>query len=186
MRENASIVASLLTRSRDPSPLLRYPSVYSCCLATNEARRCATRHGSARLGSVRRKHRFVYCCVIVGAYFDVTVLAWHKYATIYILFLLLSSPLFPVLPNFQELFTNVRSCLRQSLPMTWSMDVLLYRFECWVGTYRSRFSLSYVDVLFMCWPVNMWCVECCQTAFCSHLLTLVPRSLIFLPWRWRG
>jgi hypothetical protein len=36
----------------------------------------------SRLGSARRKHRFVYCCVIVGACFDVTVLAWRKYATI--------------------------------------------------------------------------------------------------------
>jgi hypothetical protein len=43
MRENALIVASLLTRSLDPSPLFRYPSVYSC----------ATRRlGSARLGSL--------------------------------------------------------------------------------------------------------------------------------------
>jgi hypothetical protein len=82
MGEIASVVASLLTRSRDPSPLLRHPTVYSCCLATNEARRCATRDGSALLGSARRKHRFVYCCVIVGACFDVTALAWSKYATV--------------------------------------------------------------------------------------------------------
>jgi hypothetical protein len=55
MRENTLIVASLLTRSRDHSPLLRYPSVYSC---------------ATRLGLARRKHRFVYCCIIVGACFD--------------------------------------------------------------------------------------------------------------------
>jgi hypothetical protein len=36
--------------------------------------------GEARLGT--RKHRFVYCCVIAGACFDVTVLAWRKYATL--------------------------------------------------------------------------------------------------------
>jgi uncharacterized protein YqiB (DUF1249 family) len=53
--------------SRDPSPLLRYPSVYSCM---------------SRLSSARRNHRFVYRCVIAGACFDVTVLAWHKYATL--------------------------------------------------------------------------------------------------------
>jgi hypothetical protein len=54
MRKNASIVASLLTRPHDPSPLLRYPSVNSCCLATNEARRCdAMRGDSSRLGSAR-------------------------------------------------------------------------------------------------------------------------------------
>jgi hypothetical protein len=81
-------VTSLLTRSRDPSQLLRHPSVYSCCLATNEARRCTTWHGtaelgSARLGTARRKHHFVYCCVIAGTCFDVTVLAWRKYATIH-------------------------------------------------------------------------------------------------------
>jgi hypothetical protein len=81
---NALIVASLLTRSRDPSPLLRHPSVYSCCLATNEERRCDAMRDSSRFGSARRKHRFVYCCVIAGACFDVTVLAWRKYATIYI------------------------------------------------------------------------------------------------------
>jgi hypothetical protein len=75
-------VTSLLTRSHDPSPLLRHPSVYSSCLATNEGKRCATRHGSARLGSARRKHRFVYCCVIVGACFDVTVLTWRKCSAI--------------------------------------------------------------------------------------------------------
>jgi hypothetical protein len=36
----------------------------------------------ARLGSARRKHRLVYCCVIAGTCFEVTVLAWRKYATI--------------------------------------------------------------------------------------------------------
>jgi hypothetical protein len=36
----------------------------------------------SRLGSARRKHRFGYCCVIVGACFDVTILAWRKYATV--------------------------------------------------------------------------------------------------------
>jgi hypothetical protein len=84
MQENALIVASLLTWSRDPSPLLLYPSVYSCCLATNEVRRFVTSWlGSARLFSARRKHRFVYCCIIAGACLDVTVLAWRKYATIF-------------------------------------------------------------------------------------------------------
>jgi hypothetical protein len=93
MRENALIVASLLTWSRDPSPLWHHPSVYSYCLATNEARLCDTMSDSSRLGSAllnsallrsaQRKHRFVYCCIIVGACFDVTVLAWRKYATIY-------------------------------------------------------------------------------------------------------
>jgi hypothetical protein len=37
----------------------------------------------AELGSARKKHRFIYCCLMVGAYFDVTLLAWHKYATIF-------------------------------------------------------------------------------------------------------
>jgi hypothetical protein len=40
------------------------------------------RLGSAILGTARRKHRFVYYCVIAGAYFDVTILIWRKYATI--------------------------------------------------------------------------------------------------------
>jgi hypothetical protein len=88
MRENALIVASLLTRSRDPSLFLRHPSVYSCCLATTrrgDATRWATclRLGSALLGMARRKHRFVYYCVIRGACFDVTILTWHKCATIF-------------------------------------------------------------------------------------------------------
>jgi hypothetical protein len=76
MRENAFIVASLLTRSRDPSLFLRHPSVYSCCLATT------VRFGSSLLGTARRKHRVLYYCVIEGACFDVTVLTWRKYATI--------------------------------------------------------------------------------------------------------
>jgi hypothetical protein len=86
---NASIVVSLLKRrtslltwSCDPSPLLHHPSVYSCCLATNEARQCDTMHDSSQLGSAWRKHCFVYCCIIVRACFDVTVLAWRKYSTI--------------------------------------------------------------------------------------------------------
>jgi hypothetical protein len=73
-------------RSRDPSPLLRYPSVYSCCLATNEARWCdSSRHSRPGLSSARRRHRFVYCCTIMGTCFDVTVLSWRKYATMYTL-----------------------------------------------------------------------------------------------------
>jgi hypothetical protein len=57
-----------------------------------DAMRCSLRLGrlgSARLCSVllcsaQRQHRFVYCCVIAGACFDVTVLAWRKYTTIYL------------------------------------------------------------------------------------------------------
>jgi hypothetical protein len=87
MWENALIVVSLLTWSRDPSLPLRHPSVYSSCLATKrrgDAMRWATRSrlGSVLLGTARRKHRFVYYCVIAGACFDVTVLVWRKYATI--------------------------------------------------------------------------------------------------------
>jgi hypothetical protein len=104
---NDSIVASLLkrvtslvTRSLDPSPLLRHASVYSCCLATNEARRCATRHGTSR-----RKHRFVYCCVISGACFDVTVLAWRKYATL----LTILTERIVEMVRTKQLWTNVRA-----------------------------------------------------------------------------
>jgi hypothetical protein len=75
-------VMSLLTQSRDPFPLLHHPSVYSCCLAINEVRHCTARYGTADLDLAQRKHCFVYCWVIVGACFDVTVLAWRKYATI--------------------------------------------------------------------------------------------------------
>jgi hypothetical protein len=49
------IFASLLTRSRDPSPLLRYPSVYSCCLATT------VRFGSARHGTEKTPLRLLLC-----------------------------------------------------------------------------------------------------------------------------
>jgi hypothetical protein len=42
-----------------------------------------SRLGSALLSSAQRKHRFLYCCAIVGACFDVTVLAWHKYTTVF-------------------------------------------------------------------------------------------------------
>jgi uncharacterized protein YqiB (DUF1249 family) len=40
--------------------------------------------GVERLVTTRRKHRFVYCYVIAGTCFDVTVLEWSKYATILI------------------------------------------------------------------------------------------------------
>jgi hypothetical protein len=53
MRENAFIVSSVLTRTSDPSPLLHHPSVYSCCLATNDASRCDAMSDSSRLGSPR-------------------------------------------------------------------------------------------------------------------------------------
>jgi hypothetical protein len=36
----------------------------------------------ADLGSARRKHLFIYCCIIAGMCFDVTVLAQLKYATL--------------------------------------------------------------------------------------------------------
>jgi hypothetical protein len=39
--------------------------------------------GSTLLSTARRKHHFVYCCVIVGACFDVTDLTWRKFATIH-------------------------------------------------------------------------------------------------------
>jgi hypothetical protein len=47
-----------------------------------DARRGATRHGTAEVGSARRKHPFVYCCVIAGTCFDVTDFTWHKSAKI--------------------------------------------------------------------------------------------------------
>jgi hypothetical protein len=49
-----------------------------------EAMRDSSRHGRAQLDSAQRKHRFVYCCVIAGTCFDVTVIAWRKYATLHI------------------------------------------------------------------------------------------------------
>jgi hypothetical protein len=71
-------------RSRDQSPLLGHPSVYSCCLATVTClpQGCVATF-AARL-SRRGKHRFVYCCIAAGTCFEVTILAWRKYATLYI------------------------------------------------------------------------------------------------------
>jgi hypothetical protein len=51
-------------------------------LVHGSARLGSLRLASALLGTARRKHRFVYCCVIAGACSDVTVLAWRKYATL--------------------------------------------------------------------------------------------------------
>jgi hypothetical protein len=42
------------------------------------------RFGSALLGTAGRKHRFIYYCVIAGACFDVTILTWCRYTTIWI------------------------------------------------------------------------------------------------------
>jgi hypothetical protein len=42
------------------------------------------RYDTAELGSARKKHRFIYCCVIAGTCFEVVVLERLKYATIYI------------------------------------------------------------------------------------------------------
>jgi hypothetical protein len=68
-KQNSSIVASLRNtrKSRDPSPLLRRPSVYSCCQATSEAmrdmaggaRREWARHGRARLGTEKTPLRLL-------------------------------------------------------------------------------------------------------------------------------
>jgi hypothetical protein len=80
MWENAITVGSLLTQSRDPSLLLHHPSVYSCCLATNEVRRCDERLVTAWLGMEKTPLRLLLCNP--GACFNVTVLAWRKYATL--------------------------------------------------------------------------------------------------------
>jgi hypothetical protein len=42
----------------------------------------AMRCDAMRLVTARRKHRFAYCCVMAGTYFEVTALALRKYATI--------------------------------------------------------------------------------------------------------
>jgi hypothetical protein len=91
-RENASIfasllkrVTSLLTRSRDPSPLLRHPNIYSCCLATNEPRRCDAMGDSSRLGSARLGTEKTPLRLLLrnrGSVFRFTVLAWRKYSII--------------------------------------------------------------------------------------------------------
>jgi hypothetical protein len=47
-----------------------------------EAGQGATWHDTAELDSAQRKHRFVYCCVIAGTCFEVSFLAWRKYATL--------------------------------------------------------------------------------------------------------
>jgi hypothetical protein len=145
MREKASIVASLLTRSRDLSALLRHRSVYSCCLATKEARRCATRHGSARLGSARRKHRIIYCCVIAEACFDVTVLAWHKYTTILFIldifsyFCQINFSLILKLPSVTSAFSQstvpIRSTIEQEIVLGVTCSSI-YK-TCWNTFYQN-------------------------------------------------
>jgi hypothetical protein len=50
--------------------------------AWQQARRGVTRHGTAELGSAQRKYHFIYCCIIAGTCFEVTVLAWCKYAIV--------------------------------------------------------------------------------------------------------
>jgi hypothetical protein len=39
----------------------------------------------AEIVSGGRKHHFVHCCMIAGTCFEVTVLAWPKYATVFII-----------------------------------------------------------------------------------------------------
>jgi hypothetical protein len=51
----ASVVASLLTRSRDPSPLVRHPNVYSCCLATRDVFTSALRSNGSGATLTARK-----------------------------------------------------------------------------------------------------------------------------------
>jgi hypothetical protein len=51
-------------------------------LVHSSARLGSPQLGSALLSTEQRKHCFVYCCVIAGACFDVTVLVWRKYATL--------------------------------------------------------------------------------------------------------
>jgi hypothetical protein len=59
-----------------PPPLFHNPSVYTCRLATGTClpQRCVASF-AARLGTARRIHRFVYCCVIA-------VFTRGKYATV--------------------------------------------------------------------------------------------------------
>jgi hypothetical protein len=89
--EPSTVVSHLeLTRKRGSvSPINPCSDTRETLLLTvrGDARRCEAMHDSswlcsARLGSARRKHRVAYCCVNVGACFDVIVHAWRKYATI--------------------------------------------------------------------------------------------------------
>jgi hypothetical protein len=64
----------------------------------------------AELGLAWRKHRFVYCCVIVGTCFNVTVLAWHKYATLYT-------------PSFMKIGKGIEAILRSDLSNLRCCDV---------------------------------------------------------------
>jgi hypothetical protein len=75
MRENASVVASLLTLSHS------FVIQVFIAVAWQQTWRGDARIVTALLGSARRKHSFVYCCVIAGACFDVTVLAWSSLNT---------------------------------------------------------------------------------------------------------
>jgi hypothetical protein len=52
-------------------------------VAWQQTRQCDARHGTANLSSARRKHHFIYCRVIAGTCFKVTVLTWHKYTTLF-------------------------------------------------------------------------------------------------------
>jgi hypothetical protein len=89
MQENApsngtSVVASLLNSWRHcwrGHVTLPHSCVIQVFIAVasqqtrqGDARRGDARLVTARLGLARRKHRFFYCCVIVGACFDVTYL----------------------------------------------------------------------------------------------------------------
>jgi hypothetical protein len=105
MREHALIDGSLLTRSRDSSLLLCLPNVYSCCLATNEARRYDAMSDSFTVWHGTEKTPLRLLLRNRGSMFRCYSSWWRKYVTIR------DQLLFPSVP-----LVRIRTLVRVLLP----------------------------------------------------------------------
>jgi hypothetical protein len=141
-----------------------------------DARPDSSRLGSARLGSARRKHCFVYCCVIAGECFDVTVLAWRKYATIFSypvslisvhshLLLVLPSGLSPLgFPTTTKISLLLSACVDYSSTM---ITEAVSSFETFVNVYRTtRYYIPEHGILRKYLPL----IISMRTTCCTHLI----------------
>jgi hypothetical protein len=178
MRENASIVASLFNawcHCWCGHVTLPHSCVIQVFIAVAWQQ---TRRGEAmrrdallvrtRLGSARRKHRFVNCCVITGACFDVAVLAWRKYSTIlmiplYLKYLSFINKLISSFIIWGKITWKHNSCATNSLVHLHRTQQIIkkWKYVCHQGTETSLFGRFRTSPgTFSCWrptsgsPVN--------------------------------
>jgi hypothetical protein len=82
-RKNKALLLLRYCGTRGDHVTSPHSCIFQAFTVSPSNERGVTLQDTAELGSARRKNSFVYCCVIEGTCFHVTVFAWRKYTTIY-------------------------------------------------------------------------------------------------------